>query len=615
MPDWSYHPLFKPLLTRMPGNFGREFIHRGMSAITRVPGGKAFIEFLGHMSPSNKLSRDVFGLTFDSPLGLSGKIDPQISGIDAFPQLGFGLIEIGPVTALPCRPERAAIISELDAALVLPEQAESPGLQYTLKLLEKLGSSLTSPLMIRLDESTAYAEELKNVGDVFILELNSIQDIEDLTTLKKLVGNKPILLAVKHTEAAENLSKLKTFSKDASGIMIDEASISSDGKKIYPLQQTDGLVKAIKLLKNEIELPLLTSGGVVEPADALVLFSTGAELVLLSGGYVASGPGLPKRINEALLDTMGSAQEQVSGWIWYWMFGLLIMIGGALALFFSLTKVILFYDEAFMQMSRVELMAFNPNLYQFMSHDRMTLAGTMISGGFIYMQLAKHGVRHGIHWTRRAINLAATIGFLGILLFLGFGYFDWLHGLFWLVLTPFFILGCNKTRSAVNSPSSKNRSNHDSWKKALYGQLAFVILGFSFVTGGFVISSIGVTNVFVDTDLEYICMTTEQLNELNDKLIPVIAHDRAGFGSALFSVGLLVLMLGLWGFHEGASWVWRTFFYGGIPAFSAGIFTHMYIGYTDFIHLAPAYFALGLYLAGLILSKGFLCKPTDALIQ
>ena len=329
---------------------------------------------------------------------------------------------------------------------------------------------------------------------------------------------------------------------------------------------------------------------------------------MLTGGYVATGPGLPKRIHEALLDARAEAREEIAGWKWFWLFGLMILLGGAIVLFFSLTKVILFYDEAFMQLSRLELMALNPNLYKFMSHDRMTLAGTMISGGFIYMQLARHGVRYGIHWTRKAYNIAAITGFLGILLFLGYGYFDWLHGLFCLILLPFYLIGFWKTRHSKQSPTSKNRTNHAIWKKAVYGQLLFVILGFSFVLGGIVSSTIGATSVFVDTDLQYICMTPEQMNALNEKLIPVIAHDRAGFGSALLSVGLLVLTLALWGFHEGATWMWRTFLFGGIPAFTTGILTHLYIGYTDFIHLLPAYFALALYVAGLWLSKDYLKK-------
>lgn len=85
-----------------------------------------------------------------------------------------------------------------------------------------------------------------------------------------------------------------------------------------------------------------------------------------------------------------------------------------------------------------------------------------------------------------------------------------------------------------------------------------------------------------------------------------IAHDRAGFGSALLSVGLLVLMLSLWGFRKGESWVWNTLAIGALPAFIAGIGTHFYIGYTIFIHLLPVYFLVILYFLGLVLSYPFL---------
>jgi len=103
-------------------------------------------------------------------------------------------------------------------------------------------------------------------------------------------------------------------------------------------------------------------------------------------------------------------------------------------------------------------------------------------------------------------------------------------------------------------------------------------------------------------------MSPEQLNEINERLIPVIAHDRAGLGSSLISVGLLVLMLSLWGFQQGQKWVWYTFLIGGIPAFSAGIVIHFAIGYTSFVHILPAYFALLLFVIGLIFSKDFFLK-------
>ncbi|MFP3489580.1 dihydroorotate dehydrogenase, partial [Staphylococcus sp. SIMBA_130] len=91
--------------------------------------------------------------------------------------------------------------------------------------------------------------------------------------------------------------------------------------------------------------------------------------------YVEVGPGLPKRIYEAMNDS--AFQEESRGWKDYFLFGLFIMIGGLIALVLSLTSIVLPYDESFMQLSREELLLFNERLLWFMAHDRMTLAGTL----------------------------------------------------------------------------------------------------------------------------------------------------------------------------------------------------------------------------------------------
>lgn len=100
MPDWSYQTIFKPILQKLPPSFSREFIHHGMSIVSSTTIGERFIEFLGHMAPSKKLEKQICGVQFPSPVGLSGKIDPKLSGIKALQNLGFGFMEIGPVSIL-----------------------------------------------------------------------------------------------------------------------------------------------------------------------------------------------------------------------------------------------------------------------------------------------------------------------------------------------------------------------------------------------------------------------------------------------------------------------------------------------------------------------------------
>ena len=44
-------------------------------------------------------------------------------------------------------------------------------------------------------------------------------------------------------------------------------------------------------------------------------------------------------------------------------------------------------------MSRQQLEGINPRLLAFMTHDRVTLAGTMVTIGVLYLQLSLSGVR------------------------------------------------------------------------------------------------------------------------------------------------------------------------------------------------------------------------------
>ncbi|MGP4062288.1 dihydroorotate dehydrogenase [Halobacillus sp. H74] len=599
MPDWSYHVLFKPWLKKLSTKASREFIHKNMNRIASLPGGSGFIHFLGREEISDRLHTSINGLPFSGPVGLAGKMDPQLSGTKAFSQLGFGFIEIGPVTLeeerRPLYPKRRLA----NRTIAFPARGESIGLQKTLDHLVR--DNISQPLLFHLkgsqEEIMHLAGQLQPYEGFYSISYQQMKRELHPTDLMLLNEYKPLYVRVP-SHLVEDV-QLEDELKWLSGIILEEQAgedtvINKENHK-HSLKKYPGLHK-------------ITVGGIREPADAIELLDEGADLLLLSGEYIDTGPGLPKRIYEALIDEKGEREVPDTGWNWYFIFGLSILLGGLLALMFSLTSVILPYDEHFLGMTREELLLFNERMIWFMKHDRMTLAGTMISGGFIYMMLAGFGVRHGLRWARQAIDFAAITGFAGILFFIGYGYFDWLHLLFWLVLLPMYMTGAIQSRGLKETPSSPNRKNSRAWKLGVYGQFCLVVLGFAFVLGGIIISVIGVSSVFIPTDIQYLCMPPEMIQAFNERLIPVVAHDRAGFGSALISVGSLVLMAALWGFHEGKRWLWWMFLIGGIPAFAAGIFVHIMIGYTTFTHLLPAYIALGLYGSGLILSFSYLTK-------
>jgi dihydroorotate dehydrogenase len=610
MPDWSYHPLKKMFLDKIRPKTSREFIHKSMSTVASIPGGRGLIGFLGHMEPTPEIQKIVNETTFSSPIGLSGDIDPHLSGTNAFQELGVGFIEIGPIVLNEPTSQKEPKMD--NHHIYFSTEQEKVSLKLAIKKLTRLNVHI--PIFAKLDsqitknEMSIIVHHLTPFVDAFIGTCKQFTSYIDKSVI---VSERPFYVSCFADEL--NHKKVEAFSQQSSlaGIVVNAPRRTEDSYWHEVEHANECLIETVNRVKDLYpDLTLITSGGVETPTEGYNLLHAGADLLVLTEGYVKGGPGLPKRIHEKIRCDEAQASHNPK-WCWSFLFGLAILIGGMIALYFAFTSIILPYDESFIGLTRADLVQVNPLILAFMSHDRMALAGTMISGGIIYIQLARHGIKANLHWAKTTFHSAAILGFLGIFLFIGYGYFDWLHGLFWLVLLPIYYFSFKEGKRVIGSPSSSHGQNDKAWKYGLYGQLMFVILGFFIVVGGLVISTIGVSKVFVSTDLSFICMSPQMLESISQNLIPVIAHDRAGFGSALVSVGLLVLMISLWGFRQGERWIWNTLALGALPAFIAGIGTHIYIGYTPFIHLLPVYLLVLLYILGLILSYPFLKGGTE----
>jgi dihydroorotate dehydrogenase len=390
------------------------------------------------------------------------------------------------------------------------------------------------------------------------------------------------------------------------------------------------------------DLLLVGSGGIHGPEDVLALQSAGADLVQIDSGLVYSGPGLPKRINEVLLFAAtrpeqhatsepsrpesskgvaaaptpfedsgratraesGAATERPAEMTWFWtaLMGGGMLFGSILALVIAATRVVLPYDEAFAGMSRADFAAVNPRLLAFMAHDRVSLAGTMVAIGVMYVGLSLYGVRCGLHWARQSIFFSAFTGFASFFLFLGFGYLDPFHAFVTAALLQLLLLGIHCRLGtylpALAPPLCEDRA----WRLGLWGQLLLIIHGFALLAAGAAISLIGVTEVFVPEDLAFMGTTAHALRSANPRLVPVVAHDRATFGGMILAAGWVFLLPALWGFQRGASWLWWTLLIAGLPAYAAAIGVHYAVGYLEPMHLLPAFLGLGLFSLGLGLS-------------
>lgn len=600
MPDWSYHTFFKPLLFQMKPETSRDLTLHTMNTLAKLPYGDKVIRFFGHMQPSEELKQDVAGITFPSPVGISGALDSKLNGTTAFSNLGFGFIEVGPISVEPQTLENPILRKVDEETLWFQHLNANIGLEAAIVQLQKIKRTIPIGICIKgepLDEWEQLVMKLNSYADFFIVGEGLVPNLEMIRGLT----TKPLFLEFTHESLVSINQEI-----DIDGFLIREGIKKDDGIELGKLEMSS-LKQSIQLLL-PYKKPIIASGGVHDPNDAMELFECGASLIQLHSGFVYSGPGLPKRINERYLyeTSEGTSQNQLTGWLSFFLMGLGVFIAGIIALIIGLSEVLLPYDEVFLGIQKEDIKAFNHHLFHFMSHDRICLAGVMISAGFMFMQLSYHGIRNGEHWTRKAFVIAALFGFLNIFYFVGFGYFDKLHFIYYLIIFPFFLYGFYRSRNLLIGSKGSNLHNTDSWKRSQLGQSLFVISGMCLLSAGIVISIIGMNGVFVKEDLSFFSLTPEQITAFNNNLIPLIAHDRAGFGGALISEGLLLLMIALWGYREGAKWIWWTLALGGLPGFLTGVGTHFMIGYDNHFHLSPAYLLFVFYLLGLVYSYPYL---------
>jgi hypothetical protein len=283
-----------------------------------------------------------------------------------------------------------------------------------------------------------------------------------------------------------------------------------------------------------------------------------------------------------------------------------LMFSGGFALFLSATGHFLPHDVRFLGMDKEQLCRINQcRIVHFMFHDRVSFGGALIAIGWLYLWLVQFPLRQGEPWAWWVFVLSGITGFGSFLAYLSYGYLDSWHGVATLFLLPTQLLGLIvswrhlKVRNGVRS-LLKPGAPFAPWSSNSWGRALLLGTGVGLVLGGSTICVVGMTNVFVPQDLRYIGLTAGDFNAINPRLVPLIAHDRAGFGGGIATCGL-ILCLCTWHGRPSRS-LWQALALAGGTGFITAIGVHPLIGYTDFSHLLPAYVGAAMFLAGIALS-------------
>ncbi len=280
---------------------------------------------------------------------------------------------------------------------------------------------------------------------------------------------------------------------------------------------------------------------------------------------------------------------------------LALVFSGCFALFVSAAGQFLPHDIHFLGASADDVGALaEGRVAAFMFHDRVAFGGSLIAIGCLYLWLIEFPLARGRRWAWRAIAVSGVVGFASFLSYLGYGYLDSWHGVGTAALLPLFATGLVLSRRRLERGKAASNSLYSWGRRAWPGRALLLGTGAGMILAGSTIMVVGMTSVFVPQDLEYMRVTTAALDAFNSRLVPLIAHDRAGFGGGLTSCGLLVLFCVWYGTPSRS--LAQALACAGLFGFGTAIGVHFLIGYTDFSHLAPAYAGFSIYLLGLGLS-------------
>jgi hypothetical protein len=271
---------------------------------------------------------------------------------------------------------------------------------------------------------------------------------------------------------------------------------------------------------------------------------------------------------------------------------------GLFAILQAATGHLLPHDTAHLGMTGADLCTVaDCRILHFMIHDRISFGGVLVAIAVVYAWLALFPLAGGESWAWWTLAASGATGFTSFLAYLGYGYLDSWHGIATLSLLPLVAAGLARTRWArvrVAAAPLHLRSAGGT------GRALLLLSAVGIAVAGVVITGVGMTVVFVPQDLHYIGRSRESIEAVAAALVPVIAHDRAGFGGALASFG--VAMVGCVRYGRPGRALWQALGIAGAVGFGTAIGVHPAIGYVDAVHLSPALLGCLLFAAGLVLA-------------
>ncbi len=330
--------------------FPPEWIHRLIArmlrCLTAIPG-------VGHLlskrykTEDPRLERHLFGLRFPNPVGLAAGFDKEARLYQSMAHFGFGHVEVGTVTPLAQKGNPTPRLFRLpkDQALINRMGFNNDGMLAFAKELRKrkasivvggnIGKNTLTPNQDAVKDYLACFRELFELVDYFVVNI-SCPNIKNMSQLQEKSGlleilqaiqndNKsrpsprPVLLKISPDLSEPQLDEVLEIVEEAGldGIVATNTSTGREGLRTSseeveafgqgglsgrPLREKSLRSIAYLHKRSGAKVPIIGLGGIMTARDALDTLAAGASLVQIYTGFVYSGPGLAREINEAILE-------------------------------------------------------------------------------------------------------------------------------------------------------------------------------------------------------------------------------------------------------------------------------------------------------------------------
>ncbi|HKP81185.1 MAG TPA: hypothetical protein VJT69_04165, partial [Pyrinomonadaceae bacterium] len=312
MPDWFYRTVTQPILFRLPAPRARDFALGFIGRLARRAPGPFLIDLLGHMRADPRLHRSLLDTDFPTAVGLGPWLDTRLVATEALSRFGVGFIEVGPVSL-----EGSGSGESVNCLVDQQALWIGSGSISLAELKRRLNVDwLKVPLIVRLDHgSERLVSELPDSVRLVSLTTLSAEHLD--TALKAAQSISPprhILLCINADQDLDAIAPMiePALRQGVAGLIVDGSVKAEPAGRVIGLPVRERALEQVRKLRQFVgaHIPIIASGGVHQPAHALELLSSGADLVQVDTGLIYTGPGLPKRINDCLL--YDAARESAS---------------------------------------------------------------------------------------------------------------------------------------------------------------------------------------------------------------------------------------------------------------------------------------------------------------